>query len=355
VELTDNPIVAAETSASTSSSSSGSLDVSLNDAEIAAEEDVVISMANPNKIRRTFPLRKYGQDPAQCYDLLDSMYEIYYETEVGLAPALTCTSTCLTFEIGCAVLSQAKYAAVPYMHTQEDLNNKMRSILVDWLVEVHHKFKLFPSSLWLCVNIIDRYLMKATIKRAKLQLVGISAFFIACKFEEVYPPEAKDFVHITDNAYSRQELLAMETEILNTLEYHILVPTGYNFLTRYLNAIRAGENTRLLASYYAERNLQEPHMLDVKPRVFAAAAVYAALTQQSQRYGAKLGAASVWCRQLQEESNLTEEELLPCARNIVKHVKEEPITTSKRKLIAAKKKYQHERNMCVAQLELPVI
>jgi hypothetical protein len=57
VDLTDNPIVAAETSASTSSSSSGSLDVSLNDAEIAAEEDVVISMTNPNKIHRVYEMR----------------------------------------------------------------------------------------------------------------------------------------------------------------------------------------------------------------------------------------------------------------------------------------------------------
>jgi cyclin B len=193
------------------------------------------------------------------------------------------------------------------------------------------------------------------ILRAKLQLVGISAFFIACKFEEVYPPEAKDFVHITDNAYTRQEMLAMESNILNALNYEILVPTGFNFLSRYLNCIRASENTRLLASYYAERNLQEPHMLEVKPRVFAAAAVYAALVQQSQRYNTKLEQKNVWCRALQEESNLTEEELIPCARNIIKHVREEPITTSKRKLIAAKKKYLMEKHGFVAQLELPNI
>ncbi len=80
---------------------------------------------------------------------------------------------------------QAKYAVQPYMDKQEDLNNKMRSILVDWLVEVHFKFKLYPATLWLTVNIIDRFLSKVPIKRARLQLVGISSFFIACKFEEV--------------------------------------------------------------------------------------------------------------------------------------------------------------------------
>ena len=241
------------------------------------------------------------------------------------------------------------------MHTQDDLNNKMRSILVDWLVEVHHKFRLASSSLWLCVNIIDRFLMKVPIKRARLQLVGISAFFIACKFEEVHPPEAKDFVHITDNAYTRQEMLLMETNILNALNYEILIPTGYNFLNRYLDSIRASDNIRMLSNYYAERNLQEGHMLEVKPRIFAASSIYAALVQQSQRYNEKLDNKLIWNRILQEESNLTIEDILPCAKLIIQHVREEPITTSKRKLNAAKKKYSLDKYLFVGKLDLPVL
>jgi transcription initiation factor TFIIIB Brf1 subunit/transcription initiation factor TFIIB len=241
------------------------------------------------------------------------------------------------------------------MHNQADLNNKMRSILVDWLVEVHHKMKLQTSTLWLTVNLIDRFLTTVNIKRAKLQLVGIAAFFIACKFEEVYAPEAKDFIHITDNAYTREELLKMETDILTALNFEVLVPTGYHFLSRYLNAISASENTRLLASYYAERNLQEPHMLEVKPRVFAGAAVYCALLQQNQRYPGNLGGTETWNRVLREESNLTTADIMGCAENLIKNVKEEPITTSKRKLIAAKKKYLLDKNKKVAELELPII
>lgn len=250
---------------------------------------------------------------------------------------------------------QDKYAAKPYMAKQEDLNFKMRSILLDWLVEVHHKFKLQTATLWLCVNIIDRYLEKQTIKRARLQLVGVSAFFIACKFEEVHPPEARDFVYITDNAYKREEVLGMETEILKVLNFEILVPTGYHFLVRYLNCIRASDNTRLLACYYAERNLQENHMLEVKPRVYAAAALYAALRQQNMYYHEDLYDAPVWSKALQEESNLKEADLIPCAKLLMKHVAEEPTTTSKRKLIAAKKKYSLDKNQNVAMLPLPNI
>lgn len=93
------------------------------------------------------------------------------------------------------------------MERQEDINEKMRAILIDWLIEVHLKFKLVPESLFLTVNLIDRYLEKETVNRQKLQLVGVTAMLIACKYEEIYPPIVKDFVYITDNAYTKEEIL----------------------------------------------------------------------------------------------------------------------------------------------------
>lgn len=88
------------------------------------------------------------------------------------------------------------------------MNESMRAILVDWLIEVHIKFKLLPETLFLTVNIIDRFLtIVKPIKRAKLQLVGVTALMIATKYEEIYPPTIKDLVYITDNAYSKEEIL----------------------------------------------------------------------------------------------------------------------------------------------------
>lgn len=101
-----------------------------------------------------------------------------------------------------------------YMSKQEDINEKMRSILIDWLIEVHLKFKLVPESLYLTVNLIDRYLEREQVNRQKLQLVGVTAMLIACKYEEIYPPIVKDFVYITDNAYTKEEILDMERKIL---------------------------------------------------------------------------------------------------------------------------------------------
>ena len=97
----------------------------------------------------------------------------------------------------------------------------MRSILIDWLIEVHLKFKLVPESLYLTVNLIDRFLEREPCNRQRLQLVGVTAMLIACKYEEIYPPIVKDFVFITDNAYTKEEILKMEKKMLTTLDFDI--------------------------------------------------------------------------------------------------------------------------------------
>jgi cyclin B len=93
-----------------------------------------------------------------------------------------------------------------YMENQPHINDRMRSILVDWLVEVHLKFKLVPETLYLTINLIDRYLAEREVSRPKLQLVGVTALLIASKYEEIYPPELRDLVYICDRAYSRNEV-----------------------------------------------------------------------------------------------------------------------------------------------------
>lgn len=73
------------------------------------------------------------------------------------------------------------------MKEQKDINEKMRIILIDWLIEVHLKFKLLPETLFLTINFIDRYLQKNQTPRDKLQLIAVSSLLIACKYEEIYP------------------------------------------------------------------------------------------------------------------------------------------------------------------------
>jgi cyclin B len=78
-----------------------------------------------------------------------------------------------------------------YMASQPDINAKMRSILVDWLIEVHRKFELMPETFYLTLNIVDRFLSAKAVPRKELQLVGISAMLIASKYEEIWAPEVK--------------------------------------------------------------------------------------------------------------------------------------------------------------------
>lgn len=86
-----------------------------------------------------------------------------------------------------------------YMLTkQDDITEKMRAILIDWLIDVHTKFKLEANTLYMTINIIDRFLSQEKIARKHLQLTGVAAMLIACKFEEIYAPEVRDFVYISD-------------------------------------------------------------------------------------------------------------------------------------------------------------
>jgi hypothetical protein len=245
---------------------------------------------------------------------------------------------------------QEIFMAKYYFDNQSEISVRMRTILVDWLVEVHYKYKLNPLTLWLTVNILDRYLEHHDIPRAKLQLVGITSLFLACKFEEIHSPQVADCVYLTDSAYSKEDILAMETSILDALNYQFIVPTPFHFVTRYLNRIKAGERVRLLASYAAERSLQEVEVLQFKPSVYAAAAVYVALrtVNMDSHPGYK-----VWTEALQEESGLKESDIIDCARRLIARIEEIPQASSRRKLDAAKKKYSSEKTQFIANLTFP--
>eukprot|EP00262_Sarcandra_glabra_P021838 TRINITY_DN939_c1_g1_i1.p1 TRINITY_DN939_c1_g1~~TRINITY_DN939_c1_g1_i1.p1 ORF type:complete len:153 (+),score=10.43 TRINITY_DN939_c1_g1_i1:276-734(+) len=123
------------------------------------------------------------------------------------------------------ILMQNSSRVHDYMDSQTEINEKMRAILADWLIEVHNKFDLMPKTLYLTLHIVDRYVSMKTVPRRELQLVGITAMLISCKYEEIWAPEINDFVCISHRAYSREQILAMEKVMLNKLEWSLTVPT----------------------------------------------------------------------------------------------------------------------------------
>lgn len=163
------------------------------------------------------------------------------------------------------------------MSKQEDINEKMRAILIDWLVEVHLKFKLLPESLYLTVNLIDRYLDKEQVNRQKLQLVGVTAMLIACKYEEIYPPVVKDFVYITDNAYTKEEVLEQERIMLKALDFNIQTTSTFRFLERYSKVAKVDQLIFNLSRFLLELSFFNYKIARFSNSNIAASALYLSL------------------------------------------------------------------------------
>ena len=184
------------------------------------------------------------------------------------------------FDDICEELSkyEGNYLVNPeYMSNQNDINFRMRAILIDWLIDVHLKYKLVPQTMYIAVNLIDRYLEKNQTKRSKLQLVGVSAMFIACKYEEIYPPDLKDFVYITDGAYVKSDVLKMENKMLASLGFDVTFPTQWTLFETYKRKLNLDEKTFKLAWFLMELCLINSKALKFKMSQIAASAILIAL------------------------------------------------------------------------------
>lgn len=235
-------------------------------------------------------------------------------------------------------LERANHVNPAYMAGQEFINEKMRTILVDWLVEVHLKFKMVPESLYITIQVIDRYLSLKTVRRSKLQLVGVASLLVAAKYEEIYPPELKELVYITDNAYSKQEILEMEAEILTTLDYRFTLPTIHSFLCRFLKAAHADRSMVQLSCYLTERCLQEYSMLRFFPSQIAATAVMVARTTLRRH---------PWSPTLLKYSGYDEADLSSCAQEL-----KQAISNPSNQQQAVHRKYSSTKFGGVAKLNL---
>jgi hypothetical protein len=163
-----------------------------------------------------------------------------------------------------------------YMDDQMDLRWQMRGILVDWLVEVHTRFRLLPETLFLSVNIVDRFLTNKIVMLDKLELVGVTAMFIAAKYEEVFSPHVQYFRHVADDGFTEEEILRAERFILATLDYNLSYPNPMNFLRRISKADQYDFQTRTFAKYLMEISLLDHRFLEYLPSHVSAAAMYMA-------------------------------------------------------------------------------
>jgi len=218
-----------------------------------------------------------------------------------------------------------------YMSTQSHVTPAMRGILIDWLIEVHLRFELLPETLFLTTLVIDRYLSNTpNVERSKLQLVGVTAMLLASKYEEMWPPEIADFVYMTDNAYEKSEIIAMEGKMLATLSFALGNPLPTQFLQRYAKAVGASDMTVSIANYVMELSTTSYEMVSYKPSTLAATA----LSIASQITGQKCDPVS-----LEYYSTYNSDQLGPCNRALQTVLKATPDS----KLQATQKKFRKQK------------
>lgn len=195
-----------------------------------------------------------------------------------------------------------------YMRKQPDITPSMRSILVDWLVEVAEEYKLLRETMCLAVNYIDRFLSQMSVLRGKLQLVGAACIFLAAKFEEIYPPDVGEFVYITDDTYTKKQILRMEHLILKVLSFDVAVPTANCFCEKFLKAMDADEKTQALAMYLVELSMVEadPYLKHLPSTIAASAVCLANHTLGKEP----------WPQKLAEVSQFTVDDLDECLRDL---------------------------------------
>ncbi|KAM4079849.1 hypothetical protein ACJW30_09G146100 [Castanea mollissima] len=187
------------------------------------------------------------------------------------------------------------------------------------------------------INEIDRFLAIKIVSRRELQLVGISAMLMASKYEEIWPPEVNDFVHLSDRAYTHEQVLTMEKTILGKLEWTLTVPTPYVFLARFIKASIPDKELESMVYFLAELGIMH-YTIKYCPSMIAASAVYAARCT--------LKKTPTWNETLKRYTGFSEPQLMDCAKQLVSF----HAMAVKSKLQAVYRKYSNPERGAVSLL-----
>ncbi|KAJ2663176.1 G2/mitotic-specific cyclin [Coemansia sp. RSA 1200] len=215
-----------------------------------------------------------------------------------------------------------------YMSKQNDLTWEMRRVLVNWLVQIHYQLRMLPETLFLAVNLVDRFLSKRQVSVSKLQLVGLTGLLIASKYEEMTTPHVQDFAYLAGNCYETEEILNAEVFMLRVLDFDLSYPSPLTFLRRVSKAEQYNMQTRTVGKYLMEICLVDHRMMRFTPSHVAAASICLAR---------RMLKAGEWDSNLRHFSGFSAEELKPCIALMVEHMVK-PLDDE-----FVYRKYQHKR------------
>jgi len=226
-----------------------------------------------------------------------------------------------------------------YMSRQKFLLPWMRGVLVDWLTEVSMKCMLRSDTLFLAVQILDRFLQVRVVPRSRLQLIGATALLIASKFEETFSLPTDDLVVLSDKDFSKEDLIKMERVMLHDLKWNLTVPTSLLFLRRYGKAAQSDLKIHTLSKFIIELSLAEYSILRWQPSTQAAASIYLAR---------RMVGLTPWNSTLVHYSGFVEADLIPCARQMNNLIRSETTKTENAKAVVLK--YKAENFFRVARI-----
>ncbi|KAH7524539.1 hypothetical protein FEM48_Zijuj06G0130200 [Ziziphus jujuba var. spinosa] len=229
-----------------------------DDLEVAGSRYYKDIFAKLERIEKVVDIDKNFTDPQFCASIASDIFKNLHAAEATKRPSVNFMG-----------------------RIQKDINANMRAILVDWLVEVAEEYMLVPDTLFLTINYIDRYLSGNVMNRKHLQLLGVACMMIAAKYEEISPPSVEEFCYVTDNTFSKEEVLKMETSVLNYLKFEMTAPTAIGFSRRFVSVAQVTSEAppvqmECLASYIIELSLVEYSMLCYAPSLIAASATFLA-------------------------------------------------------------------------------
>jgi len=180
-------------------------------------------------------------------------------------------------------------AEANYMAYQNEITNDMRRILIEWLIEVHGEYDLKPETLYLTINLIDRYLSKRIVPKSDFQLLGVTALWVAAKYEEAHGkiPSLSQMKFICCKYYEEPEFIQMEMRLLEEMNFSIGHPTPEAFLKLQLLMSNYDCTTRpaikALARYIMETSLIDYNFIRFTPSVIAQSSIILAVNILNQK------------------------------------------------------------------------
>lgn len=216
-----------------------------------------------------------------------------------------------------------------YITYQNELHWHMRTTLVDWLLQVHTRYHMLPETLFIAINIVDRFLSVRVVSLAKLQLVGVTAMFIAAKYEEIVAPSVDEFVFMTEGGYSKDEIFKGERIVLQTLDFKVSsYCSPYSWVRRISKADDYDIQVRTLAKFLMEMTLLDHRFLRAKPSLIAAISMFLS----------KKMLGGHWDEGFVYYSGFCEEQLIPGANLLLEKLAEPAFAD-----VFVCKKYEHRR------------